>query len=402
MTITFSLLMCLPDLVFAARPPSEIFAAASNSIVVIELQTAKIIDENARFERRRLGSGVIVAKDKALTNCHVARYALEGTLLITQKIHDKEQFTYARPYARLKGEDLCLLKLSNEFGQPARLGSASKLRVGDAVYAIGAPQGLELTLSDGIVSQLRGSKNAPLIQTTAPISPGSSGGGLFDTEGQLVGITTFYLRNGQNLNFALPVEWLVDLYKPDNRIFNSIGVKCIELVENSLQRESLSNSEVTEIGECFDLIHQQQSRAFADIEESASPANVTDTTVGIPELFRVSETDRAVSYIKTSTVRRLPSGRVEAWELTDFKSPQYNDYKQKYYQSRLVLMEHDCVERQWKILSVTEYSGRMREGQAQFSASYPRNRTSEYVIPGTRGETVHDAVCWIAEQNRRD
>jgi tetratricopeptide (TPR) repeat protein len=82
------------------------------------------------------------------------------------------------------------------------------LEVGEKVYAIGAPQGLELTLSEGLISGLREYGSARLIQTTAAISPGSSGGGLFDTQARLVGITTFVVKNGQNLNFALPGEWV--------------------------------------------------------------------------------------------------------------------------------------------------------------------------------------------------
>jgi len=88
--------------------------------------------------------------------------------------------------------------------------------VGDKVYAVGAPYGLELSLSEGLVSQLRGGP-PPLIQTTAAISVGSSGGGLFNELGELVGLTTFYLKGAQGLNFALPVEWLSDLAKGKRR-----------------------------------------------------------------------------------------------------------------------------------------------------------------------------------------
>lgn len=90
------------------------------------------------------------------------------------------------------------------------MGKAASLKIGEAVYAVGAPQGLELSLSDGIVLQLRGS-SPPFIQTTAAISPGSSGGGLFDSEARLVGFTTLYIDSGQSLNFAMPVEWLTDI-----------------------------------------------------------------------------------------------------------------------------------------------------------------------------------------------
>jgi tetratricopeptide (TPR) repeat protein len=79
------------------------------------------------------------------------------------------------------------------------------------VYAIGAPEGLELTFSEGIISSLRDFDGSQYIQTSAAISQGSSGGGLFDTEGRLVGITAFFIAEGQNLNFALPAGWIAEL-----------------------------------------------------------------------------------------------------------------------------------------------------------------------------------------------
>jgi S1-C subfamily serine protease len=97
-------------------------------------------------------------------------------------------------------------------GAPAvAIGSADTLRTGQKVFAIGAPQGLELTISDGIVSGMRELPQGRVIQTTAPISPGSSGGPLFDTYGRLVGIMTFQHRTGQNLNFAVPADWIANL-----------------------------------------------------------------------------------------------------------------------------------------------------------------------------------------------
>ncbi len=72
-----------------------------------------------------------------------------------------------------------------------------------------SPQGLELTISEGIVSSLRSVPDVgTVIQTSAAISPGSSGGGLFDSSGRLIGITTFQSKSGQNLNFAVPAEWI--------------------------------------------------------------------------------------------------------------------------------------------------------------------------------------------------
>lgn len=73
------------------------------------------------------------------------------------------------------------------------------------------PRGLELSVSDGLVSSVRPYGAFPLIQTNAPISKGSSGGGLFDTDGRLVGITTSSAIDGQNINFALVADLITQL-----------------------------------------------------------------------------------------------------------------------------------------------------------------------------------------------
>ena len=77
------------------------------------------------------------------------------------------------------------------------------LRPGDDVFAIGAPKGLDKSISQGIVSAVRPTSSRTLIQTSAAISPGSSGGGLFDAQGRLVGITTLKISGGEGLNFAV-------------------------------------------------------------------------------------------------------------------------------------------------------------------------------------------------------
>jgi S1-C subfamily serine protease len=80
------------------------------------------------------------------------------------------------------------------------------IKVGERAITIGTPQGLELTAAEGIVSSKRLYNQTRVVQTSAPISQGSSGGGLFDARGHLLGITTFYFRGGQNLNFAVAAE----------------------------------------------------------------------------------------------------------------------------------------------------------------------------------------------------
>jgi hypothetical protein len=96
---------------------------------------------------------------------------------------------------------------------PVRVRKVVSVRVGERTYAIGSPQGLESTLSNGLVSGLLPVGKMKIVQTTAPISRGSSGGGLFDVRGALMGITTVYLKDGQNLNFAVPADQIAVLQR---------------------------------------------------------------------------------------------------------------------------------------------------------------------------------------------
>jgi len=103
--------------------------------------------------------------------------------------------------------DLAVLRLAKvpQRSPAIRLRTGTLPDVGERVFAIGNPQGLERTFSEGVISGVRSLAEIGLVvQHTAPISPGSSGGALFDDKGELVGLTVAYLKDGQNLNFAIP------------------------------------------------------------------------------------------------------------------------------------------------------------------------------------------------------
>jgi hypothetical protein len=191
--LLLALVLMMPLPAFALTP-EQVYESVKDSVLVV-----KVYDQRGRLVG--FGSGVMLPLGDIVTNYHVIKSGVRYSV---------GQAKEAKP-ATLKGmdknKDLCLLSAPGIEAKPATLGQAAKLKVGQPVYAVGAPQGLELSLSEGIVSQLRGVV-PPIIQTTVPISPGSSGGGLFNAEGELVGITTFQLKEGQNLNFALPVEWI--------------------------------------------------------------------------------------------------------------------------------------------------------------------------------------------------
>lgn len=202
--LLLALLAFMPQ-VAAALTASQVYEQVKDSVVVVKAY-------NRKGEPVGLGSGVMLPSGDIITNYHVVNAGVRYMV---------GRGTKATPATLKSGDpdkDLCLLTTPGLAAKPVRLGKAAKLKVGEPVYAVGAPQGLELSLSEGIVSQLRGGP-PPLIQTTVAISPGSSGGGLFNAEGELVGITTFYLKEGQSLNFALPVEWVGEVAreKPPGR-----------------------------------------------------------------------------------------------------------------------------------------------------------------------------------------
>ena len=87
---------------------------------------------------------------------------------------------------------------------------------GDEVFAIGNPEGLENTISEGIVSGVRTADSGSLIQITSPISHGSSGGPILNDQGEVIGVAAMTLRGGQNLNFAVPVSYLQELLLASN------------------------------------------------------------------------------------------------------------------------------------------------------------------------------------------
>lgn len=174
----------------------KIYRENGPSVVVIVA-----IDREGRSMSQ--GSGFVVRDDGAVvTNYHVISRATDIKVKIGPKILDVEGVLYVD-----LDNDLAMLKVEGKGFPPVRLGDANGLLVGEKVYVIGSPQGLENTISEGILSGIREiSSKRRILQMTAPISPGSSGGPVFNAKGEVVGVATFLIEENQNLNFALPIN----------------------------------------------------------------------------------------------------------------------------------------------------------------------------------------------------
>lgn len=180
--------------------PEQLFERLSPSVWTVETS-------DAQGRPLSIGSGVVVGPGSVVTNCHVLSKA-------SRVVVGRENVTYGASLEHPDPErDLCLLKVANFHAPAVAMAGVDSLKVGARVYAIGSPRGLEQTISDGLLSGIRRTESGHFtaLQITVPISKGSSGGGLFDAQGRLVGITTFQVRDGQNLNFALPAGWIAEI-----------------------------------------------------------------------------------------------------------------------------------------------------------------------------------------------
>ncbi|MFH1198573.1 MAG: trypsin-like peptidase domain-containing protein [Candidatus Omnitrophota bacterium] len=170
----------------------SIVEAYGKSVVLIQTQSS-------------MGSGFVVSSDGLiLTNSHVIN--MSETISV-KFIADNRVYSNVKIVKNNTIRDLALLKI-NEVGNfmPVVLGDSDQVSVGERVVAIGNPQGLENTVSDGLVSAIRDMNGTKLIQISAPISAGSSGGALFNMNGEVIGVTSSGFNEGQNLNFAVAIN----------------------------------------------------------------------------------------------------------------------------------------------------------------------------------------------------
>ncbi len=161
-----------------------------------------------------LGSGFFINEDGFLmTNFHV----IEGETQISVEVYhqkngqlERKTYKQVRIVAMNKFQDLTLLKVDDKDAPKFKtvgIGSADALSVGERVFAIGSPLGLERTVTEGILSTKTRQVGGDLyLQTTAQINPGNSGGPLFNLSGEVVGITNMKINFGEGLGFAIPAE----------------------------------------------------------------------------------------------------------------------------------------------------------------------------------------------------
>ena len=183
----------------SARGPTsqEIAASVFPSVLLLVM-------EDQHGQPLSLGSGFVVSPGTIATNLHVIEGASSGK---ARFVNRDETYEVLEVLATDEQHDLAILSLAADAPR-LTLDTMGQVRVGDEVYVVGNPQGLEGTFTEGIISGVRSVGSDKLLQITAPISAGSSGGPVLNASGDVIGIAVATLQEGQNLNFAIPADYL--------------------------------------------------------------------------------------------------------------------------------------------------------------------------------------------------
>jgi serine protease Do len=178
--------------------PAEIAEHSTPAIVSIRTEHA-------------LGTGFLVNNDGLIaSNLHV----VAGNSKIVVTLADHREFDVVEVFNGDRERDLVILRIEAHKLPSVALGDSTAIRPGDSVVAIGHPLGLEDTVSNGLVSGIRKvDDHLTVLQISAPIAPGSSGGPIFNDRGEVIGVATAILLGGQNINFGVPISYVKDLLK---------------------------------------------------------------------------------------------------------------------------------------------------------------------------------------------
>ena len=155
-----------------------------------------------------LGCGFFVRENLIATNYHIINGAMRGTAKLVGKF---TTYIFEGITAVDQINNLAILKVMGSGVKPLPLGDSDVVRIGENVYVVGNSKGLGGTFSDGIISSRREKSMKERLLMTAPISPGSSGGPVLNSKGEVIGVSFMTLVGGQNLNFAIPINILKDL-----------------------------------------------------------------------------------------------------------------------------------------------------------------------------------------------
>lgn len=417
-----AILLLIMFAVLAVVEGGEAHAASATNVFITTAASVVVIEAEERGGTVAQGSGVVFGREMLVdawvaTNCHVVSRAVRLRVNFASKAYPAELLGMDTEL------DLCVLLVDGLPAPAAKIRSVPALTIGEPVYAIGAPRGLELSLSDGIISQFREHPSTyRLIQTTVAISPGSSGGGLFDSEGRLIGITTFSLRDSQNLNFAVPANAIEDVRHASivvsllTELVADASNKFASSLDQALpewRRDLQSNGFERWLGLARDAKGQRRTGGISGFSilalppESWQPAvelfrdyrsspffQITQQrqeqprpSLGAPEWRVVARTQGFTLHGDRSRIRRQ-GNRLIAWSLADY--PEQQALGGKPYRSTVRAHEIECDTSRIVTRQATFFSSQMGAGEAVYFNSQDREQL-EFANPGS---LLEQFIAW--------
>ncbi len=202
--IVFLVLFSISVIAVSAQNP-ELSALTPKQIAQKTLPSIVILIMNNGDNRPvTTGSGFFVADDTIITNYHVVKNAVAGAFKI---YGSNEVYSVIGTLGVDTKNDLALLKVKGVKGKPLKLNGTSQLSIGDEIFTVSSPKGLEGTFSQGLISGLRKTSKEDLIQISAAISHGSSGGAILNNQAEVIAVAVGGIDEGQSLNFAVPIKY---------------------------------------------------------------------------------------------------------------------------------------------------------------------------------------------------
>lgn len=271
-SVLVNLLLCLALETFSlpsARAESQLGADVYKSVSEAVFLLETLGDEGKTVA---IGSAFLVDEKRLVTNYHVIQggrvYLRVGSVRIDCSVAGIDPVN-----------DLALLSVQGSITAKPLAFARSEAPVGSAIFVLGNPAGLERTISQGLLSGKRQIEGRSLLQISAAISPGSSGGPVVNQDGEVVGVTVAFLREGQNLNFAVPASFAVALLAGKSQasldgLLEKIKASDVEL------KQTFSGEDFDESGwkvkskEVDDLFHQALALAAGSTEKLLTIARV--------------------------------------------------------------------------------------------------------------------------------
>ncbi|OIO17595.1 MAG: hypothetical protein AUJ54_09630 [Ignavibacteria bacterium CG1_02_37_35] len=325
--------------------PEQIYEKVSNAVVIV-----LSYDTNGNLKSQ--GSGVYINETGyIITNYHV--FADYSKVKI---MHGKDIVDNVEIIGFNKEKDVLALKISDAHFSGIPIAELNELKVGQRVYAIGSPMGYENTISEGIISGFRSYNGLQLIQITASISHGSSGGAVVNSKGELVGISTYTVSEGQSINFALPISDVLNAQLTPYK--NSKNKNLVETP--TIQKHSAKDD--------FTFWEDKAYNKKA-VELLVKAKKNIDEANSLARLFDRSKNKKAISYLTKAVGNlneaiKLDSNLIEAYYLggyiySDITIWVINEEETKKYYDRLINLIHDKDGILFDSLSVRQIIGKV-------------------------------------------